>query len=157
MEVQTASLSQSGRRPFSTVRMTPDAQFVSSGRLNAEGEPVLYAATDVNTAILESRCPLGSAVTVSEVKKAEDQPLKIADLREFEFVRPVDASDRFRASTLSELTKLFSSRLVGDSGQEAYKVTQLLGKYFCLFKKICGLILVLADCQERDIERFQSF
>jgi len=55
----------------------------------------------------------------------------------------------FRASNLSNIKEDGKKTFLVSSREGVLKIG--------LFKKICGLILVLADCQERDIARFQSF
>lgn len=132
LEVDTAELSESGRLPLSNSRMLPDRRWVSSGRVNAESICVLYCASDENTAILECRAPVGSAVTVA-VMQCESQ-LKIADLTEQKPDDSWSGFDGFKKYLKQCVAQQFSKRIVGRGAKYEYTLTQHISEQL----KICG-------------------
>jgi len=122
-EEQTPERSQFGRQPLSEARMSPTAKHATSGRANAEGIAVLYCASDIKTALLECRCPGGTAVTVSEW--SNPNPLRLADFRV-----PANLTDwvhygsQFWKRVQEEVALYFNSRVIGDYARSEYVLTQ---------------------------------
>ena len=121
-EVQTAEQSKSGRAPLGSTRMLPASRFVSEGRANARGIAVLYCASDVETALLESRGQVGSAVTVS--KFFNPVQLTLADLRLTTIPTvPIDIPT-FKKCLVEAVGFTFSKPVVGDAERYEYTLTQ---------------------------------
>lgn len=121
-EVQTAELSASGRQPLDKNRMTPHGRFVTEGRANAVGIPVLYCATDIKTALLECRSPAGSAVTVATVTNPKE--LKLADLRLQPQNNLWQTESEFWDRVTEEVAVRYSKRVVGSHAWRDYVLTQ---------------------------------
>ena len=67
-----------GPMAFGPQRMKPVASYITDGRANAAGIPVLYLAMEVDTAIAEVRPWVGSAVSVSQFRTTRE--LRALDL-----------------------------------------------------------------------------
>lgn len=126
-EVQTAEQSLTGREPLAEKRMTPNAKFVTDGRANAKGIPVLYCASDILTSLLEVRAPVGSACTIAHFKNSTQ--LKLADMREPNSRSRFTTFDEAKTCLKDEIASLFSKRVVGDTGTQEYMLTQHISEY----------------------------
>ena len=125
--VQTAEQSLTGREPLPEKRMVPNATFVSDGRANARGIPVLYCAGDIHTALLEVRAPVGSACTVAQFRNSTR--LRLADMREPNSRNTFTTFSEAKKCLKDEIAYLFSKRVVGDAGVQEYMITQHISEH----------------------------
>lgn len=126
-EVQTADESISGRQPLSAERMKPHHAFITAGRANSKRIPALYCADEIETALLEVRAPVGSAVTIAEFTNSES--LKLADLRVPDTLSDWNNFEEFKSRFTEAIASVFAKRLVGDEAYERYIFTQQIAEY----------------------------
>ncbi|MBL8688018.1 MAG: RES family NAD+ phosphorylase [Rhodospirillaceae bacterium] len=107
----------------------PPKEKATAGRANRKGEPVLYLASDLSTALAEVRAWQGAAVAVSEV--AVTRRLNMVNLSEFRAIESPFFDEMLRWKV--RLLRLFSrlaydlSKPVMPHEQEVlYRPTQLL-------------------------------
>jgi len=127
-EVQTAEQSASGREPLDDQRIVPSGRFVTDGRVNSRGIAVLYTASDEETAILESRAQIGSAVTVGTFKNRTR--LNLADMR---VAMPLSvwggAAQDFYKMLAQEISIMYRKPVVGDAEVTEYTITRIFADY----------------------------
>lgn len=129
-----------GPNAYGPKRMKPDASYITSGRANAAGIPVLYLAVEIETAIAEVRPWVGSPVSVSQFRTTRN--LRALDLtQEFGKLRlpPFSAVDKtFLLADIAENEKYvwinidnaFSQPLSRTDDPAEYVPTQILTELF---------------------------
>lgn len=108
------------------------SQYVSDMRANPKYIRYLYAASDIYTALLESRSNIKSLVSVAEIEITDD--MRILDITDFP-----DTNERL-SSLLSELNCAFSTPANGEL--KDYLPSQVISEYikcFNCFPKIEGI------------------
>ena len=117
---------------FSSARMKPTAEYASDGRANPQGIPSLYLATELDTAISETRPWIGSIVTVAQFKTTRS--LKIVDCASEEPAYPLfmgepNSQDREMA-VWAYIDKSFSEPVTRNEDTRRYIPTQILAELF---------------------------
>lgn len=119
--------------PYSSDRMKPSHDAAREGRANPKGIPVLYLATDEETAMAEVRPWIGSYISVGQFKTLKD--LIVIDCSvghargsRFYFKEP-DAPEREEV-VWSCIDRSFSEPVTQDGSTADYAPTQVLSELF---------------------------
>jgi hypothetical protein len=119
--------------PYPKSRMKPIPEKVSDGRVNPKGIACLYMSTDYNTAIHEMRPPIGSYVTVAEMKIA--RPSQVVDftsaMANFEYAWSIgEPFAEFEKAVWSDINDAFSKPVQRSDDDLDYIPTQILSELF---------------------------
>ena len=119
--------------PHSRERMKPQTNKAREGRANARGIPVLYLATNKDTAMSEVRPWLGLYVSCAQFKI--NRPLKIVDLSDHSgrdvFVHMVEPEDDDRQKAVwGFIGEAFSVPTTRSDDVDEYAPTQLIAELF---------------------------
>lgn len=85
-------------RAFEPTQMgAPPAEKASAGRVQLAGDPVLYTATEIETAVAEVRPSVGSILTIAEFCPRAGEALNVLNLTKYEALAPGDDPDSLMA------------------------------------------------------------
>lgn len=123
----------------------PPAIMARAGRMNAPGISVFYGSTDIDTAIAESRPPVGSRVVAARFKIMK--PLRLLDVEALRAIE-IEGSifdDKYmrqleRAKFLETLSHSISRPVMPDDEHFEYITTQAIANYFATEVHLDGVI-----------------
>jgi hypothetical protein len=111
----------------------------AGGRMNANGQPAFYGATDAQTSLAEVRPPVGSLVVVA--KFSVIRPLKLLDLTLLSQVQLREGTSLFDATTKAAAQRRDFLRVLGEkmtapvmpeSQGRNYLITQVVADYLAM-------------------------
>jgi len=121
----------------------PPAGVAKSGRMNARGQPALYGATTVETALAEVRPPVGSWVVVARF--ALIRPLHLLNLSLLSQLRLHSQASFFdpeskrvfqRYAFLRELSRRLVRPVMPESEEHDYLITQVIADYLAMHPRM---------------------
>lgn len=121
--------------PFTEERMKPLKHAASEGRANPKGIPVLYTATDRETAIAEVRPWLDAQVSVAQLRITQE--LKLVNCFEHHGTRNLSryfvedpASEQLAEWAWQDIDNAFSRPVTDNDRSADYVPTQILAEFF---------------------------
>ena len=113
----------------------PPSRFAKAGRMNAEGIPVFYGATDRNTCVSEVRAAVGGQVVLGRFELL--RPISLLDLDALASVYaqgscfdPDYAEQEARAEFFRQLVAEISQPVMPQDESQEYIPTQVVAEYF---------------------------
>lgn len=131
----------------------------AAGRMNGQGQPAFYGATDPEICIAEVRPPVGSRIAIAAFEVL--RPLRLLDLRRLKSVElqpntslfdPATLSAAQRRDFLKTLCERLTAPVVPELQDQNYLITQVIADYLAAHSilNVDGIIYPSAQSQGPD-------